>query len=57
MILTKNDKKRIALEKALVKTGGYCPCMIEQNEDTMCPCKWQREDDECICGLYEKVEE
>lgn len=39
--------------------GGYCPCAIYQNEDTLCPCKEFREMDEpgeCHCGRYEKVE-
>lgn len=40
-------------------TGGYCPCEIYQNEDTLCPCKnfrEQTEPGECHCGRYEKVE-
>ena len=40
--------------------GGYCPCMIYKNEDTLCPCKEFREMNEpgeCHCGRYEKVEE
>ena len=38
---------------------GYCPCAIEQNEDTLCPCKEFRELDTpgvCHCGRFEKVE-
>ena len=46
----KEHRKKILLE--LKDTGGYCPCMIEQNEDTKCMCKWAREEDTCICGLY-----
>jgi len=34
------------------KTNNYCPCVIKRDEDTLCPCKKMREDDECICGLY-----
>lgn len=40
--------------------GGYCPCAIYQNEDTLCPCKEFREQTEpgvCHCGRYEKVED
>lgn len=46
---------------ALVKkNNGYCPCAVEQNEDTKCPCKMFRDapvGDVCICGRFEKVEE
>lgn len=35
---------------------GYCPCAIEKNEDTLCPCKEFREqvEGECHCGRYRK---
>ena len=43
----------------LVKqNGGYCPCMVEKNEDTKCPCKAfreQKEPGECHCGRFEKI--
>jgi ferredoxin-thioredoxin reductase catalytic subunit len=35
--------------------GGYCPCSIIKNKDTKCPCKKFREEQECCCGLYIKV--
>lgn len=41
----------------LVKAnGGYCPCAVERNEDTICPCKEFREQEtgECHCGRFEK---
>ena len=42
----------------LVKQNdGYCPCMIEKNEDTKCPCKPFREQKtpgECHCGRFVK---
>ena len=34
------------------KTNNYCPCVLTRNNDTICPCKKMREEDECICGLY-----
>jgi hypothetical protein len=37
---------------------GYCPCLIEQTEDTRCPCKefrGQETPGPCHCGRYEKV--
>lgn len=38
------------------RNDGYCPCMIEQNEDTKCMCKDFREmeEGECLCGRYRK---
>ena len=41
------------------ENGGYCPCAIEKNEDTICPCKDFREQDSglCHCGRFEKVVE
>lgn len=41
---------------AVRENGGYCPCLIEQNEDTKCPCKEFRETGKCDCGRYEIVE-
>ena len=43
--------------KVLVEANdGYCPCLIDRNEDTKCPCKDFREMTEgvCHCGRYEK---
>ena len=37
---------------------GYCPCAFERTDDTLCPCKDFREQDEpgeCLCGRYMKV--
>lgn len=45
--------------KIVRDNDGYCPCMIEQNEDTLCPCKEFREQTKpgpCNCGRFEKVE-
>lgn len=52
-----DDKELVAEIKAKLKTnGGYCPCRLEQNEDTKCPCREFREQElgECHCGLYVK---
>lgn len=40
------------LIEELKENDGYCPCMIEKNEDTKCPCKPKREQNVCICELY-----
>ena len=54
------DKELVTeIKQKLKDNGGYCPCRLEQNEDTKCPCKEfraQNEAGECHCGLYEKVE-
>lgn len=46
--------------KALVdENDGYCPCLIQKNEDTKCICKdfrEQKEPGKCYCGRFEKVE-
>ena len=41
----------------LKDNGGFCPCRLEQNDDTKCPCKEFREQEsgECHCGLYIKT--
>lgn len=46
------------IRKKLKDNDGYCPCVIEKNEDTKCMCKAFREQDsgECHCGLYIKGE-
>ena len=47
------------IRELVADNDGYCPCMIYQNEDTLCPCKEFREMNEpgeCHCGRYEKVE-
>jgi len=47
------DKKIVERVRArLVLTKGYCPCLAEQNEDTICPCKDMREKEICHCSLY-----
>jgi ferredoxin-thioredoxin reductase catalytic subunit len=49
------DKAVVADVRAGVKArGGYCPCLVEKSEDTKCPCKKFREEQECCCGLYVK---
>ena len=54
------DKELVTNIKAKLKeSGGFCPCRLEQNEDTKCTCKEFREQEsgECHCGLFRKVEE
>ena len=49
------------VKEGLKKTGGYSPCMREQNDDTKCMCKDFREkvkdpdfEGYCHCMLYYK---
>lgn len=52
MKLNENKKIVDAIKRGLEKTGGYCPCLVLRNEDTLCPCKDVRESFECRCGLF-----
>ena len=61
MAVMLNPDKEIVktVKEGLKRTGGYCPCIREQSEDTKCMCKEfieQKELGECHCGLYVKIE-
>ena len=50
------------LKQRIKKNSGFCPCRLEKNPDTKCPCKEFREQiaDEnfegyCHCLLYKKI--
>lgn len=43
--------------KNIVNKDGYCPCRLQKTEDNKCICKEVRDGGDCICGLYEWVEE
>lgn len=47
-----------AFGAAVEANDGYCPCMVERNQDTKCMCKDFREQESgrCHCGRFEKVE-
>ena len=46
-----------AFREAVEANDGYCPCMVEKNEDTKCMCREFREQESglCHCGRFEKV--
>ena len=49
---------RKKIEEAIKNNGGYCPCKIDKNEDTLCICKEFRDSNKsgyCHCGRYYKV--
>ena len=58
----KKESKIIEIDKSIKNlvdnNGGYCPCAIFKNDDTLCPCKEFREQEYgvCTCGRYEKLE-
>lgn len=56
------DKELVNLIRQQIKeNGGYCPCVIEHNEDNKCMCKDFLENvsvgEYCHCGLYKKIEQ
>jgi hypothetical protein len=38
----------------VVKRDGYCPCVVEENADTICPCLKFRTEGYCCCKLFIK---
>ena len=55
-----NSVKAEQILEALRENNWYCPCALEKNMDTKCPCKEfmeQQHSGECKCGLYEKMED
>lgn len=43
---------------AVYNNGGFCPCLWDKNDNTKCPCKEFREQEEsgfCKCERYMKV--
>ncbi|MDD4516356.1 ferredoxin-thioredoxin reductase catalytic domain-containing protein [Massilibacteroides sp.] len=58
-IMRNKTKEAEQIAETLKVNGGYCPCLLIQNEDTKCPCKLFREQDvegDCHCGLFKKIE-
>lgn len=46
------------ISQSVKDNQGYCPCLIEQNDETICICKDFKEQDiegACHCGRYIKV--
>ena len=40
-------------EQQLDKYGDmYCPCQLQQTPETVCPCRYMREQGACRCGLF-----
>lgn len=63
MKITVNQDEAVVktVREGLKRTGGYCPCRLEQTEDTKCMCKEFKEqiadpnfEGFCPCMLYYK---
>jgi len=63
MAVKLNENKEVVktVQDGLKRTGGYCPCRLEKNQDTKCMCKEFREqikdpnfEGYCHCLLYYK---
>lgn len=60
IIANRDTEMFIKTSFAVRKNNGYCPCTIEQNEDTKCVCKEFSAQDYvglCHCERFEKVED
>ena len=62
--LNENEDIVKNIREGLKRTGGYCPCKIEKNEDTKCMCKEFKDqikdpnfEGYCHCLLYYKSNE
>lgn len=52
------DKKRaIKLIELIDKCNGHCPCAIQKDDTTLCPCDEFIKNKKCICGMYTKIKE
>lgn len=58
MILNPNKEHVKKIQESLIQTKNQCPCVpsFRYSEDTLCPCKQQREESICHCNLYVKGE-
>ena len=61
VVLNPNEEVVAAVRDGLKRTGGYCPCRLQQSEDTKCRCLEFREQIEdptyegfCHCFLFYK---
>ena len=59
--LNENTEIVEKIKEGLKRTGGYCPCKLEQSEETKCMCKEFKEQiadpnftGYCHCMLYYK---
>ena len=41
----------------IYKKDGHCPCRLQVDETTLCPCDEFVQTGECKCNLFLKIEE
>ena len=52
------DKKYVnIILEGLQKKNGHCPCRLDVNEETLCPCDEFVKTGECKCKLYIPIDE
>lgn len=52
------DKKYVdIIIQGLEKKNGHCPCRIDVNDSTLCPCDEFLREGLCKCRLYISIEE
>lgn len=52
------DKKYVnVILEGLQRKSGHCPCRINEDDTTLCPCDEFIETRECKCKLYIPIEE
>lgn len=40
-----------------LKKDGHCPCRVDVNESTLCPCDKFIEEGKCCCKLFIPIED
>jgi len=49
-----NPKTKDKIISRLEKRDNHCPCVVEENDDTLCPCLNFRTTGHCCCNLFIK---
>ncbi len=55
-----NEQEFAEISEAVAENDGYCPCLLNKDENTKCMCKDFRDSEEvdfCHCGRYYKTKE
>lgn len=58
IIKNPNKEKYDEVTRAVILNSGYCPCMVQKNDDTKCMCKDFRLGNklgECHCGRFIRI--
>lgn len=56
-ILNPDKEYAEKIMQGIYRKNGHCPCRLEVNETTLCPCDEFIEKKICKCNLYVKAEE